>query len=233
MGSAQGDEEGALALSAVLALDDERAINLLRYWMRSLGLQAASAARIGEVLRQLRDAAASRDGHALRIDHAGFCLRAYRDAIFWEKGDSADPADLDDEANPARMASVLNWDGESIWRLPHWRGTFVFKPVVQGDEDAVSETTLRAAPLCARSRAGGERLRLSANGPGRTLKNLFQERGVPGWKRDVPLVFLGEILLFVPSIGVNRACTEVSGECGERGETGYRRIEWQPDLVIA
>jgi tRNA(Ile)-lysidine synthase len=131
------------------------------------------------------------------------------------------------------MASVLNWDGESIWRLPHWRGTFVFKPVVQGDEDAVSETTLRAAPLCARSRAGGERLRLSANGPGRTLKNLFQERGVPGWKRDVPLVFLGEILLFVPSIGVNRACTEVSGECGERGETGYRRIEWQPDLVIA
>ncbi len=64
-----------LSLSAVLAFDDERAINLLRYWMRSLGLLAASAARISEVLRQLRDAAVSRDGHALRIDHAGFCLR--------------------------------------------------------------------------------------------------------------------------------------------------------------
>ncbi|SOE60019.1 tRNA(Ile)-lysidine synthase [Burkholderia sp. D7] len=233
MASAQGDDEGALSLSALLAFDDERAINLLRYWMRSLGLQAASAARIGEVLRQLRDAAVSRDGHALRIDHAGFCLRAYRDAIFWEKGDSADPPDLDDGANPARMASVLNWDGESIWRLPHWRGTFVFKPAAPGDEDAISEATLRAAPLCARSRAGGERLRLSADGPGRTLKNLFQERGVPGWKRDVPLVFLGETLLFVPCIGVNRACAEVSGEGGELNEVSYRRIEWQPDLIIA
>jgi tRNA(Ile)-lysidine synthase len=227
MASAEGDDEGALRLSAVLAFDDERAINLLRYWMRSLGLQAASAARIGEVLRQLRDAAVSRDGHALRIDHAGFCLRAYRDAIFWEKGDSADPADLDDGANPARMASVLNWNGESVWRLPHWRGTFVFEPVAQDDADAISEATLRAAPLCARSRAGGERLRLSADGPGRTLKNLFQERGVPGWKRDVPLVFLGETLLFVPAIGVNRGCPEASGE------GGYRRIVWQPDLVIA
>ena len=231
MSSAEGNDEGALSLSAVLAFDDERAVNLLRYWMRSLGLQAASAARIGEVLRQLRDAAVSRDGHALRIDHAGFCLRAYRDAIFWEKaksvGDSTDPADLDDGANPARMASVLNWNGESVWRLPHWRGTFVFEPVAQGDADAVSEATLRAAPLCARSRTGGERLRLSADGPGRTLKNLFQERGVPGWKRDVPLVFLGETLLFVPAIGVNRGCPAASGE------GGYRRIVWQPDLVIA
>jgi tRNA(Ile)-lysidine synthase len=125
------------------------------------------------------------------------------------------------------MASVLNWNGESVWRLPHWRGTFVFEPVAQDDAHAISEATLRAAPLCARSRAGGERLRLSADGPGRTLKNLFQERGVPGWKRDVPLVFLGETLLFVPAIGVNRGCPEASGE------GGYRRIVWQPDLVIA
>jgi tRNA(Ile)-lysidine synthase len=227
LASAQGDED-ELVLSAVLAFDDDRAINLLRYWMRSLGLQAASAARIGEVLRQLRDAAVSRDGHALRIDHAGHCLRAYRGAIFWEKGDSADLPDLDDGANPSRVASVLNWNGESIWRLLHWRGTFVFEPVARDHADALSEATLRAAPLCARSRAGGERLRLSADAPGRTLKNLFQERGVPGWKRDVPLLFLGDTLLFVPLIGVNRACAEAGGDGGQ-----YRRILWQPDLVIA
>jgi tRNA(Ile)-lysidine synthase len=226
LASAQADD--GLTLSAVLAFDDERATNLLRYWMRSLGLQAASAARIGEVLRQLRDAAISRDGHALRIDHAGHCLRAYRGTIFWEKGDSADPPDLDDGAMTPRVASVLNWNGESIWHLSHWRGTFVFQPVPQDDADAVSEATLRAAPLGARSRSGGERLRLSADAPGRTLKNLFQERGVPGWKRDVPLLFLGDTLLFVPLIGVNRACAEAGGEGGQ-----YRRIVWQPDLVIA
>ena len=229
--AAHPDDENALMSSAVLMLDDKRAINLLRYWMRVLGLQAASTARIGEILRQLRDAAASRDGHALRIDHAGQCLRVYRDSMFWETGDSADPADLDNGASSPRAASRLDWNGESVWRLPQWRGTFVFSPVTDDDTDtagSVSEATLRLSPLTARSRAGGERVRISANGPSRTLKNLFQEQGVPGWKRDVPLLFSGETLLFVPLIGINRACERPGSETGPRW-----RIAWQPDLVIA
>jgi tRNA(Ile)-lysidine synthase len=229
--AACADDENALSLSALLALDDERAINLLRYWMRALGLQAASAARIGEILRQVRDAAASRNGHALRIDHAGHCLRVYRDAMFWETGDSADPADLDNGAASPRAASKLDWDGESVWRVPQWRGSFVFAPVAEDDADvagSVSEATLRSEPLTARSRAGGERVRVTADGPNRTLKNLFQEQGVPGWKRDVPLLFSGDTLLFVPLIGINRACGQPGTEGGRR-----RRIAWQPDLVIA
>jgi tRNA(Ile)-lysidine synthase len=94
--------------------------------------------------------------------------------------------------------------------------------------DSVSEATLRLSPLTARSRAGGERVRISANGPSRTLKNLFQEQGVPGWKRDVPLLFSGETLLFVPLIGINRACEQPGSETGP-----CWRIAWQPDLVIA
>jgi tRNA(Ile)-lysidine synthase len=228
--SAAVREEGALGLHAVLALDDERAINLLRYWMRVQGLQAASTARIGDVVRQMRDAANSRDGHALRVDHAGHCLRVYRDTIFWEKGDSADPPDLDEGANESRMASVLDWQGESVWRLPQWRGTFVFEAATYGEPDAIPESVLRSGPLCARSRAGGERLRATPDAPGRTLKNLFQERGVPAWKRDVPLVFLGETLLLVPSLGVNCDCLR---GWPARDETGYRRIVWHPDLLLA
>jgi hypothetical protein len=37
-------------------------------------------------------------------------------------------------------------------------------------------------------------------------------------------------LLFVPSVGVNRACIE-SESSGEKGP--YRRIVWRPDLMIA
>jgi tRNA(Ile)-lysidine synthase len=220
-------EDHALALDALLALDDERAVNLLRFWIRSLGLAAASTARIADMLRQLRDALATRDGHALRIDHAGLCLREYRGAIFWEKGDSADAPDLDEGAAAPKMAVELQWQGEEIWRLPQWRGTLVFAPCDHAAEaDAVAESVLRSAPLMARSRAGGERLRLAADAPSRTLKNLFQERGVPAWKRDVPLVFVGEALLFVPLIGVNRdAGGDPRGPC--------RRLAWQPDVIIA
>ncbi|CDY78727.1 tRNA(Ile)-lysidine synthetase [Caballeronia glathei] len=227
------DEEGALALDALLAFDDERAINLLRYWTRLCGLPAASTARIADMLRQLRDAGSARDGHALRIDHAGHCLRAYRGAVYWEAGDSADAPDLDEGAAIARAPVELQWAGEEVWHLPQWRGTLVFEPVDAADaadtnasSDAIAESVLRAAPLSARSRAGGERMRLAAGAPGRTLKNLFQERGVPAWKRDVPLVFIGDALLFVPLIGVNRdAVSGTHGPC--------RRIVWRPDLLLA
>jgi tRNA(Ile)-lysidine synthase len=219
--------EGALALDALVALDDERATNLLRYWMRMKGLQAASTARIGEMLRQLRDAARSHDGHALRIDHAGHCLREYRGTIFWESGDSADPPDFDEGVGDARAASELRWNGESIWRLPQWRGTLVFESALTDDNDTVPESALRAAPLAARSRAGGERMRVSSAAPARTLKNLFQERGVPAWKRDVPIVFLGEDVLFVPLIGVNRGALPASND-----EPRWRLV-WRADLLIA
>ncbi|SAL62874.1 tRNA(Ile)-lysidine synthetase [Caballeronia terrestris] len=221
------EEESALKLDALLALDDERATNLLRYWMRSRGLPAASTARIADVLRQLRDAHAARDGHALRIDHAGHCLREYRGSIFWEQGDSADPADLDEGTAAPKMAVELQWHGDEVWRLPQWRGSFVFEHCAATDADAIPECALRSVPLHARSRAGGERMKLSADTPGRTLKNLFQECGVPAWKRDVPLLFIGETLLFVPLIGVNRDAWQMPDA------QACRRIVWRPDLLIA
>ncbi|SAK79218.1 tRNA(Ile)-lysidine synthetase [Caballeronia pedi] len=221
------DEPGALALDAFLALDDERAINLMRFWIRSRGLLAASTARIADMLRQLRDAAAARDGHALRVDHAGYCLRAYRNALFWEPGDSGDAPDLDEGAPAARVPVELRWQGEEVWRLPQWRGSFVFEPVDRAADDAVGEGVLRAATLVARSRAGGERMRVAGEAPSRTLKNLFQERGVPAWKRDVPLLFVGEALLFVPHVGVNREAAP------NAAHGALRRISWRPDLLLA
>jgi tRNA(Ile)-lysidine synthase len=175
----------------------------------------------------LRDTADARDGHALRIDHAGHCLRVYRNALFWEPGDSADAPDIDGAATVPKGAMELLWQGEEVWRLPQWRGSFVFEPVDAPSDDVVGEGVLRAAPLVARSRMGGERMRVIAQAPSRTLKNLFQERGVPAWKRDVPLLFSGESLLFVPLIGVNR-------EAAPNAEHGpLRRIVWRPDLLLA
>ncbi|MGU7775217.1 tRNA lysidine(34) synthetase TilS [Burkholderia sp. MR1-5-21] len=215
------DDGRALSRDALVALDDARGANLLRFWMRSLGLPGASAARLANMMRQLR---ATQVAHALRVDHAGQCLRLYRDVVYWEAGDSADPPD--EGSGTPRPDCTCTWDGQEVWHLPAWRGTYVFAPASAGDTDAVPEAVLRAAPLVARARAGGERMRAAPGAPGRTLKNLFQERGVPAWQRDVPLLFAGERLLFVPRLGVNRD-DQASG-----GGT-WRRIEWRPDLLIA
>ncbi|ARL96933.1 tRNA lysidine(34) synthetase TilS [Burkholderia pseudomallei] len=231
-----------LSRDALVALDDERGANLLRYWMRSLGLPGASAARLAEMVKQLR---AARDAHALRVDHAGWRLRLYRDDVQWEAGDGAaseaaradvaddDAADARDDRADASAAARLPacafaWRGHEVWRLPGWRGSFVFSPVAAHEHDAVPEALLSSAALRACARAGGERMRTRQGGPGRTLKNLFQERGVPAWQRDVPLLYVGERLLFVPRIGVNRATHD-----GADAPGGWRRIEWRPDMLIA
>jgi tRNA(Ile)-lysidine synthase len=224
----RSDEEGALSRDALLALDDDRAANVLRYWMRTLGFPAASTARLTDALRQLREIG---DAHSLRVDHAGHALRSYRGRIYWEAGDSADPAD--ETALVERAESVLNWQGESVWRLPQWRGTFVFSEVAADDPDAIPADVLTRAPLVARSRRGGERMRCAPSGPNRTLKNLFQERGVPSWKRDVPLVFSGDVLLFVPLIGVNRAPLDEVGRLANVTDARFVRIEWREDLTLA
>ncbi|CAN0621886.1 tRNA(Ile)-lysidine synthase [Burkholderia multivorans] len=210
-----------LSREALVALDDERGANLLRFWMRSLGLPGASAARLANMMRQLREA---HDAHALRVDHAGQCLRLYRDMVFWDAGGRIETAE--DGSAAARPATACVWDGQEVWHLPAWRGTFVFALAAPGDADAVPETLLRAAPLVARAREGGERLRAEPSRPSRTLKNLFQERGVPAWQRDVPLLYAGGRLLYVPGLGVNSGGAAAGG-------AAWRRIEWRPDLLIA
>jgi tRNA(Ile)-lysidine synthase len=227
---ASRDDGRALSLDALVALDDARALNLLRYWMRSLGFPAASAARLADALRQLRDVREEGGDHALGIDHAARRLRSYRGLVFWEEQTGARVSDGESRA-PAEFA----WHGEEIWRVPQWRGTFVFAPSEADDPDAVPEAVLARAPLVARARSGGERMRHPAAGISRTLKNLFQERGVPAWERGVPLLFVGETLLFVPRIGVNRSAWQpLTGESSTAGTPArWRRIEWREDLLIA
>ncbi len=86
----------------------------------------------------------------------------------------------------------------------------------------LSLAKLRQAPVTVRVRRGGERLRPDSRRPRRTLKNLFQERGIPPWRRDrLPLVYCGEELVSVPGIG--EAC-EFRAAPAEAGLI----VTWEP-----
>jgi tRNA(Ile)-lysidine synthase len=224
-----------LSRDALLALDDARAMNAMRGWMRSAGVPVPSAARLTDMLRQLREARAE---HTLRIEHAGRCLRLYRGSIYWEPNERrrpVGPTPYDDAGTAVKETSTLVWCGQEVWRLPQWRGSLVFVPVLgeQSLADTVPETLLGSAPLIARPRMGGERMRRAPGAPARTLKNLFQESGVPAWQRDVPLFYVGERLLFVPFLGVNRAFAAAPESEGSGGREPRRRLEWRADLLVA
>lgn len=208
-GMAQTDLEScggtALDIGVLRRLGEARAKNLLQYWFDARGIQPLSAARITELLRQLRE---SRGGS--RVSPVARCweLLRYREKLYLRPAAKAVGRDFSE-----------TWDGGNALPLLDLGGVLKFKPE---EGRGLSLAKLRADAVTVRVRRGGERLRLDHRRPRRTLKNLFQERGVPPWYRDrLPLLFCGEELVSVPGIG--DAC-EFRATPGEAGLI----VTWEP-----
>lgn len=98
------------------------------------------------------------------------------------------------------------------------QGEVVFHACKSAGIDA---TKFNSGPVTLRARQGGERMRVAANRPSRTLKNLFQEAGIPPWERDrLPLLYCGEDLVWVPGLGI------AAGYRAARGREGLLP-EWK------
>jgi tRNA(Ile)-lysidine synthase len=155
---------------------------LLRAWLKEKGLRAPSEAKLAEMLKQMR---AGRGA----LEHEGKVLRFYRERIF-TGGKSKRPA-FEPQA----------WHGEARLELPALGGELRFR---KARGKGIDRKRLEGGKVEVRLRSGGERLRLEARRPRRTLKNLFQETGVPPWERErMPLLFCGEDLVWAPRLGVD------------------------------
>ena len=151
---------------------------LLREFLRARGLKAPSEAKLAEMLKQL-----GAGGSRTLIEHDGARLRAYRGKVLFEN-------------EPPAAFAPLRWNGQRKLELPG--GELRFRRV-RGEGIAPQH-----ADLSVRPRSGGERLQPDPLRPRRTLKNLFQEAGVPSWERDrMPLLFSGDELVCIPGIGVD------------------------------
>ncbi|WP_052267181.1 tRNA lysidine(34) synthetase TilS [Pandoraea pulmonicola] len=203
-GEASEIGEAGLQRSRVQALGAERLANLLRYWVARRGMAMPPEARLDEWVRQIRDA---QPDASLTLPHGDAVLRLYRDILQWT------PVHEREGADGAPEDVELRWAGEREWRLPQWRGSVVFAPVPAGEasEGTVGEAVLRARPLVARARVGGERWREHAAGHSRSLKHWFQSRGVAAWLRHVPIVWQGDKIVFVPRLGIDGAAQEDGG----------------------
>jgi tRNA(Ile)-lysidine synthase len=153
---------------------------LLRAFLRSKGLKAPSEAKLAEMLKQL----AARGPRTL-IEHDGARLRVYRDKIHFDQ---------------ARESFVpICWQGERRLEVPG--GELRFKRVRGAGIDCAA---IGDAACSIRRRSGGERLQPHPRRPRRTLKNLFQEAGVPPWERErLPLLYCGNALVWAARLGVD------------------------------
>jgi tRNA(Ile)-lysidine synthase len=159
---------------------------LLREFLAAQGLRAPSEAKLLEMLKQLTSEG---EGARTLLAHDGARLRKYRGKV------------LLDALPPDEPFSPLRWQGERRLRVPSLKGELFFKRA-RGKGIAFDSSAKKLFTI--RLRAGGERLQPDARRPRRTLKNLFQEAGVPSWERErLPMLFCGDDLVWVPGLGID------------------------------
>jgi tRNA(Ile)-lysidine synthase len=164
---------------------------LLRHYLHSKGLKAPSEAKLLEMLKQLTSGSSRTE-----VVHDGATLRTYRGKLFLDSSLSS-------------QFSPVQWRGETLLKLPELGGELRFR---QARGKGIA---LEHQPLNVRLRSGGERLQPDARRPRRTLKNLFQEAGVPPWERErLPLLYRGDDLVWVPGLGIDARFQAPSGTPG-------------------
>jgi tRNA(Ile)-lysidine synthase len=153
---------------------------LLRKFLQRRGLRAPTEAKLAEMLKQLTSG-----GARTLIEHDGARLRVYRGKILEDRG--------------AGAFAPVPWKGERRLPLPALGGELRFR---RGRGIDASRLGRKAFEV--RLRSGGERLQPDSRRPRRTLKNLFQEAGVPPWERErMPLLYCGGDLVWAPGLGVD------------------------------
>ncbi len=188
----------AVEILLLRELGDARAKNLLRYMCDVRGIPPLSAARLGELLRQLREA---RIDACVRLEAPGWEFFRYRGKLYLE------PA-----REPVQPEWCETWNGENALPLLMLGGVLRFKPE---EGRGLSVELLRSAAVTVRLRQGGEHLQPDRRRPRRTLKNLFQERGVPPWRRGIlPLLYCGEMLISAPGVAEDCSFQAAPGKPG-------------------
>jgi tRNA(Ile)-lysidine synthase len=176
-------------VAGLRALSRPRAINALRTWFRHYRGHAPSARFIEALLGQIGSPSPS----------ARLVLQHDAERFVLERGRLSARA-LASSAEPPPL-TALRWDGESVLEVPAWGGRIRFE---NGSSRGLPAAWLRSATLTLRARTGGERLRLARDRPSRSLKNLYQESGIPLIKRRrLPLLYADDSLLWAAGLGLD------------------------------
>ena len=194
--------ENLLDCDRLSEMSDQRARMVIRAWLEASGFALPSAKHCHQILAEV---VGSRPDRVPLVAWGGVEVRRFRGALYARKRPRYDDRNW-----------ALRWRPPAALQLPHGR-----LQVESSTQMGLRKASLEHATVVVRLRRGGERIKL--NDCHRSLKNLFQESGVPPWERDtLPLVFADEVL-----IAVADRWTHADYRPGA-GEPGWR-VCWHPD----
>lgn len=206
------DMEGEASLSITLlqGLSAARQRNLLRYWLRQLGLTTPDSRNLQRIFDEVLPAA--EDAKPL-VSWSGAELRRYRERIYAMSPLPPVPGGR----------SLLPWSGEEVMTLPDDLGELCMTRVTGG---GVREELLLSGKVTVGWRRGGESMLLPGRGGHHALKKLYQEAAVPPWERGRrPLLLIDGQLAQVAGLW-----SDSRFACGEN-EQGIQ-FEWSPAIEI-
>jgi tRNA(Ile)-lysidine synthase len=190
----------SIEVSALQQLPSHRARNALRYFLRCRDVTMPDAVRLEEALRQ---ACSAREDARVCVDIGEVELRRFRGTLHIVR-----------PLPPIKPGFEFAFRGTADVPLQRLGGVLRFESSVG---EGIAAKWLRQ-PMTLRVRGGGEGLRLSGDGPRRTVRNLLQEVGLPPWQRErLPMLYLGDRLVAVPGLGVD-----------EQFQPAARNRGWQP-----
>jgi tRNA(Ile)-lysidine synthase len=154
-----------------------RATNALRRWLSKNGLAYPSEERLTAWWSELQQ---TRPDSQLQWDHDQQVIRLWRGHL------------------------TITQDSSSTEVMGEW----VFKKIpANSKKPGIAKDRFEKAKqkglINTMAREGGEKFKVDAKRPRRSLKNLYQEADIPPWQRDVPLLYIGEELVVVAGIGIS------------------------------
>ncbi len=186
---------GRVSATALLSLEPQRRINVLRFWLRAETKFVPPSWVVHRVEAELLGA---RGDAVLMVQWAEFEVRRYR-------------AEL--HLTPQLSDTVA---AEQPWQVPESvefaHGRMCIEPTVGA---GLRLSDLQQGTLTIGFRVGGERLRPAGSAHTRRLKSLFQEAAVEPWRRSrIPLILNGKELVAVAGHWVAESHRAVEDEPG-------------------
>lgn len=198
-------DKNTLNIDVLQGLHEPRQRNVLRFWLRSLGLNTPSHSQLQHVLS---DVLASPSDALACVSWQGVEIRKYRGQLF----------SLPTLAEHDIQRSV-SWDLSAELTI-QGVGRLQVKQV-QGKGLVLS---LQHQKLNIGFRQGGEKIRPANRGHSHDLKKLFQEAGVPPWERDrTPILYQDNEVLAVAGLCI---CEPYQAGKGQPGLI----LEWNPEF---
>lgn len=167
----QGSVPKTLSIKKLVALDQIRQNNLLRFWLQTLNLPLPSSIKLQHILSDVLYCRA--DANPIVHWHNAE-VRRYRDNLYAMPPLSSIKTDM-----------IIPWDAKTELKLPHNLGILTPKILKNLKLKNTKNITVRF-----RNSSGTH-----------SLKKLFQEKGIPPWQRDfIPLIFQNEELVYILNV---------------------------------